>query len=207
MGSLSFKNSEDYYLLGLWLADGYWWSSSIGLSSTNEVYISRFRLFLKRLSPEHEIKEHVYRPKKGEKRKLVAKHVYINSRPLTRAFMELKVKDNLNIPKKYLPAYFAGRIDGDGHVDKKHGKGIRIAYTTRRDALRDMKLLKMLCKEPVSLYRYHQANTWVLYFRKDFMDIVQPKLAKYAYKLKDFCPVETEVAKGLATENQNIRSD
>jgi hypothetical protein len=36
------------YILGLWLGDKYWRSSSIGLTNTNEVLIAEFRKFLER---------------------------------------------------------------------------------------------------------------------------------------------------------------
>ena len=98
MGSFRFKTAKDFYFLGLWLADGYWWSSSVGLSSTNDLYIEDFRSFLKKLCPEHTIKERKYDPKdKKYKGRLVSKHIYVNSRPLTRFFMDWKKKTDLKI--------------------------------------------------------------------------------------------------------------
>lgn len=186
MGSLSlFKTAEDYYCLGLWLADGYWWTSSVGLSSTNNVLIARFKTFLKKVCSTHPIKERVYKPSDRYKGRLIAKHIYVNSRSLKREFMEIKHKDKLAIPLKFMPSYLAGRIDGDGHVDKKHRTGIRIVYTDKKDAVRDLGLLKKLKDNPASLYHYIQANTWVLYFRKSFLKYIQPKIAKFAYKLRD----------------------
>lgn len=185
MGSLSLKTAKDYYFLGLWLADGYWWSSSIGLSSTNKVFIEGFRLFLKKICPTNPIKERTYYPGHGKKRRLVSKHIYVNSRSLTRDFMNLKHSKRFEIPLKFLPAYFAGRIDGDGHVDRKYRTGIRIAYSDKEDAVRDRNLLLKLNKKPVSLYHYTAANTWVLYFRKNFLIEIQPKIAKYCFKLKN----------------------
>lgn len=194
MGSLNlFKTAEDYYCLGLWLADGYWWSSSIGLSSTNKIFLARFEKFLKKVCPTHPIKERFYKPMEGYKRRLIAKHVYVNSRPLTREFMEIKYIDELAVPLKFIPSYLAGRIDGDGHVDKKHRTGIRIVYGNKEDAVRDLCLLKKLNDNPASLYRYERANTWVLYFKKSFLNIIQPKIAKFAYKLNIYSPVETSV--------------
>jgi len=40
-------NERDSYILGLWCVDGYWWSSSIGLSNKDKKLIKKFRLFLK----------------------------------------------------------------------------------------------------------------------------------------------------------------
>ena len=114
----SFKTAEDFYILGLWLADGYWWSSSIGLTSVNPRLIDKFALFLIKVAPSHVIKKRIYPVKTGEKRKQIAIQVYINNRPLTRLFMSFKTGD-LDVPKSYLLAYLAGRIDGDGHIDRK----------------------------------------------------------------------------------------
>ena len=47
-----------------------------------------------------------------------------------------KKTENLRIPHRYLLAYLAGRIDGDGHVDSKHRSGIRIAYANKQDAFK-----------------------------------------------------------------------
>src|SRR3990167_3025387 len=153
-----FKTAEDFYILGLWLADGYWWSSSIGLTSVNPVLIDKFTKFLLRVAPSHPIKKRIYPVKAGEKRKQTAIQVYINNRPLTRLFVSLKT-GALSIPKPFLLDYLAGRIDGDGHVDTKHRSGIRIAYSSNEDAARD---LKMFGKTNVSLYQYLAARTFVL---------------------------------------------
>ncbi len=185
MGSLSFKTNQDFYILGLWLADNYWRSSSVGLSSTNPILLERFRQFLRKVCPTHSIKEHVYLPERGSKRKLISKNVYVNCRPLTRDFMKYKHIKELSISKKFLPAYFAGRIDGDGHVDRKYRTGIRIVYSDKEDAERDLRLLKKLNSNPASLYFYKAANTWVLYFRKEFLRKIQPKIAKFALKLRN----------------------
>ena len=46
VGSKDALNSaEDFYILGLWLADGYWRSSSIGLTSVDTRLIERFKRF------------------------------------------------------------------------------------------------------------------------------------------------------------------
>lgn len=189
MGSLNFKTARDFYILGLWLADGYWWSSSVGLSSTNEVLLDRFRYFLKDTFPALKIKERVYLPDGKSKRSLTAKHIYVNSRFLVKEFQGYKHKNRLEVPLKYLPAYFAGRIDGDGHVDLKHRTGIRIAYSSKEDAVRDLNLLKKFGQEsPASLYRYAKANTWVLYFKKNFLRKVYLDIAQFAIKLEIFAP-------------------
>lgn len=180
MGSkFFFKTAEDFYILGLWLADGYWWSSSIGLTSVNPVLIDKFTKFLLRVAPSHPIKKRIYEVKAGEKRKQTAIQVYINNRPLTRLFMATKT-EVLHIPKPYLLAYLAGRIDGDGHVDTKHRSGIRIAYTSKDDALRDQKLFG---ETNVSLYQYLAARTFVLYLKKDYRNRISQEIKKYSVKL------------------------
>ncbi len=184
----SFKQAIDFlgvepqafaYILGLWLADGYWWSSSIGLTSVNPVLIDKFTKFLLRVAPSHPIKKRIYPVKVGEKRKQEATQVYINNRPLTRLFMSFKTGD-LYVPKPFLMAYLAGRIDGDGHIDTKHRSGIRIAYSSKEDATRDQELFG---KANVSLYQYKAARTFVLYLKKNYRDRIAQAIKKYSVKL------------------------
>ena len=174
-----FKTAEDFYILGLWLADGYWRSSSIGLTSVNPKLISKFSMFLLRVAPSHSLKQRIYPVRIGEKRKQEAIQVYINNRPLTRLFMSFKTGD-LYVPKSYLFAYLAGRIDGDGHIDTKHRSGIRIAYSSKEDASRDQ---KMFGETNVSLYQYTQARTFVLYLKKNYRERISKEIKKYSVKL------------------------
>lgn len=150
-----FRTAEDFYILGLWLADGYWRSSSIGLTSVNRKLIDKFSRFLLRIAPGHPIKTRTYKPDGVSKRKQIAVQVYVNSRPLTCLFMTFK-SGVFHIPEKHLLAYLAGRIDGDGHVDTKHRSGIRIAYSSKEDALRDQEFFG---KANTSLYQYKSAGT------------------------------------------------
>lgn len=174
-----FKTAEDFYVLGLWLADGYWRSSSIGLTSVSPKLTNRFEKYFLRIAPSSPIKERIYPIKEGEKRKQVAKQVYINNRPLTRLFMSFKTGE-LQIPHSYLLAYLAGRIDGDGSVDTKYRSGIRIAYSSEEDALRDQKLFG---KANVSLYQYKLAGTFVLYLKKHYRDQIAKAIKKFSVKL------------------------
>jgi hypothetical protein len=175
----SFKTAEDFYILGLWLADGYWRSSSIGLTSVNPILIDKFEKFLKRVAPSHAIKKRIYRPEISNKRKQIAVQVYINNRPLTRLFMSLKIGD-LHIPKSFLLAYLAGRIDGDGHVDTKHRSGIRIAYSSNEDASRDQ---VMFGNTNVSLYQYKAARTYVLYLKRKYREQISKEIKRFSIKL------------------------
>jgi len=181
------KSAEDFYILGLWLADGYWWSSSFGLSSSDKRLIKRFGYFLKRIAPDYPLKRRIYKIGRGQKRKKEAEHLYINNRAITRQFLLYKKKKNLFIPRIFLPAYLAGRIDGDGSIDRKYRSGIRIAYGDRRDAERDVLFFG---KQNVSLYYYKAAGTWVIYLRKKFREQIINKVSKYSFKL---CPVETSL--------------
>jgi hypothetical protein len=175
------QTAKDYYNLGLWLADGYWWSSSLGLSSTNPLLIERFREFLQRISPERKIKLRKYLSGEKYKRRKTAWHIYVNNREITRLFLSVKKgRKPLIIPKKFLIPYLAGRIDGDGSIDNRHRSGIRIVYSGYQDASRDLFLIG---KENASLYFYRQANTWVIYLRKEFREKVLKKLQLYSVKL------------------------
>lgn len=186
MGSKVYlKSAEDFYILGLWLADGYWWSSSFGLSSSDKKLIERFGSFLRRIAPNCPLKRRIYKINKNQKRKKEAVHLYINNRAITRQFLLYKQKKNFLIPSHFLPAYLAGRIDGDGSIDRKYRSGIRIAYGDKKDAEHDVVIFG---RQNVSLYFYRTARTWVIYLRKHFRDKVINKVEKYSLKL---CPVET----------------
>jgi hypothetical protein len=174
-----FKTAEDFYILGLWLADGYWRSSSIGLTSVNSQLINRFKKFLLRVAPSHPLKMRIYDVTETNRRRQTAFQVYINNRPLTRLFMSYKT-GVLKIPHRYLLAYLAGRIDGDGHIDTKHRSGIRIAYSSNEDALRDQNLFG---NTNMSLYQYKAARTYVLYLKKSFREQVLQEIGKYSLKL------------------------
>ncbi|MBI4098192.1 MAG: hypothetical protein HY426_04105, partial [Candidatus Levybacteria bacterium] len=175
----AFRSAEDFYILGLWLADGYWRSSSIGLTSVNPKLIDRFNKFLLKVKSEYPIKKRIYQPNGKSKRKQTAIQVYINNRALTRLFMSTKTGE-LSIPIEYRSAYLAGRIDGDGHIDTKHRSGIRIAYSSKDDALRDQ---LMFGKTNMSLYQYIAAGTYVLYLKKQYRDRILSKLKLYSVKL------------------------
>lgn len=180
VGSKSFfKTAEDFYILGLWLADGYWRSSSIGLTSINALLIEKFEIFLKRKFPDLLIKKRVYEVKPGEKRKHRAFQVYINKRSIVPTFMSAK-EGILKIPRQHFPAYLAGRIDGDGCIDHKHRSGIRIAYSNKQDAFRDQMLIGEI---NASLYYYKSAKTFVLYLKKHYRERILNDLKNFSIKL------------------------
>jgi len=54
------KNVSNAYAFGLWCADGYHRTSSIGLTNVNEGLIDNFRQFLQRYFPKERIKMRIY---------------------------------------------------------------------------------------------------------------------------------------------------
>ncbi len=145
-----FSQEEDAYILGLWCADKYWWSSSIGLSNTDSDLIRRFRKFLRKHFSEDRIKFN-------------DNHLFVNSRPLLREFRE--AENNLERLKRadIIKAYFAGRFDGDGSIDKNLRSDCRIVYGRRNETEIDQKLLKRININKTKIYYYKTAKTFCLY--------------------------------------------
>ncbi|MBU4481135.1 hypothetical protein KKH59_02350 [Patescibacteria group bacterium] len=166
-----FSKKEDAYILGLWCADSYWWSSSIGLSNTDPDLIERFRKFLGTHFPKSRIKFN-------------RNHLFVNSRPLLREFR--KAKDNLESLKKenIIKAYFAGRFDGDGSIDKNLRSDCRIVYGNKNETEMDKEILKKIGISNVKVYYYKSANTFCLYVSRyeaeKFLDNILP----YSVKLQ-----------------------
>jgi hypothetical protein len=135
-----YSNEEDAYILGLWCADSYWWSNSIGLSNTDLSLVKRFRRFLRNFFPNDRIRFN-------------RNHLFVNSRPLLREFVS--AKNNLEKLKKkgILKAYFAGRFDGDGSIDKNLRNDCRIVYGKESEAITDKMLLKRINKELILIIR------------------------------------------------------
>ena len=172
-------DAEHAYALGLWCADGYWWSSSIGISNVEPELVVRFAGYLaKELGPDR-LRLRIYRVAGNEpdprvleltsrvtecpafKMKRTAYHLYVNSRPLTRRFF--RDRDRLlEMPTGYLGAYFAGRFDGDG----TWGSTPRIAYTTEKEALVDTSLLERAEVTNTSVLFYKKANEYCIYIHR-----------------------------------------
>ena len=176
------KSTQDYYILGLWCADGYHWTSSIGLSNIDLILIKKFRNFLSGLFPKERIKLDQYRT---GKRKYVGYKIYVNCRPLLRIFK--KFKDNNNERSinnaEAIKAYIAGRFDGDGCISKDLKRDCRISYGNEIDAKLDTNLLQEIGIMP-KLYRYRTSNTFVIYISrfdtKKFTNVISP----YSIKLQ-----------------------
>jgi hypothetical protein len=167
------------YALGLWCADGYWWSSSIGLSNADPDLIIRFAKYLETRLPSDRIRLRVYRVpamrpdarvlaltrsvsiRPASKMKSTCYHLYVNSRPLLREFASSR--DNLeNMPSRLVVPYIAGRFDGDG----SWGTTPRIAYTHACEAEKDRKLLGRIGITRTSVLHYEQAREYCLYLHK-----------------------------------------
>jgi hypothetical protein len=193
-------NKEDAYILGLWCADGYHRSSSIGLSNTDVGLIRRFSKHLLKKFPKERLRLRSYIPVSLEKSKIdnfgivdkvsccsvrkakqISYHLYVNSRPLLREFRENR--NNLaNMESEFVIPYIAGRFDGDGSVGKDIKRDFRITYTSKPEAETDKSLLERIRPYQLKVYRYQKANVYVLYCSR----IDSSKLAKdlFLYSIK-----------------------
>lgn len=179
MGDGLVRDAEDAYALGLWCADGYWWSSSIGISNVEPELVIRFGRYLSKTLSSERLRLRVYevvdqgidekvlaltdkisiRP--ASKMKRTAYHLYVNSRPLLRSFRIARAELG-GVQTEYLGSYFAGRFDGDG----SWGTTPRIAYTTREEALVDQILLSRAGIRESSVLYYRKANEYCIYVKK-----------------------------------------
>lgn len=195
VGSLSslLINPEDTYILGLWDADKYLRTSSVGLSNTDPILISRFaRFLLSRFSTDRirlriygdceknflpEIKKSFLSSFSNKK---VAFHLYVNSRSLVREFIWALNNRHTMIKENLLP-YIAGRFDGDGSISKGIRRYFRISYGSLEDAEKDLSLLS---NYKVKMYYYKQAHTYCLYFSEKNLDPLLMGLKSYSTKLQ-----------------------
>lgn len=165
------SDKKDAYILGLWCADSYWWSSSIGLSNTDPDLIEKFKNFLKKHFPEDRIRFNNH-------------HLFVNSRPLLREFR--RAKDNLHRLKtaKVIRPYFAGRFDGDGSIDKNLRNDCRIVYGKRSEAEMDKKILQKIDVTNTKIYYYKSANTFCLYVSRYEANKFLENIFPYSIKLQ-----------------------
>jgi hypothetical protein len=183
-------DADHAYALGLWCADGYWWSSSIGISNIEPDLVLRFADFLSvTLSPDR-LKLRIYKVDGDEpdprvmaltsaisirpasKMKRTAYHLYVNSRPLVRSFFAAKGR-LAELPEEYGGPYFAGRFDGDG----SWGTTPRIAYTTKSEAMTDSRILTR-AGVVTSVLHYRKASEFCVYIQKSswerFLQLIRP---------------------------------
>ena len=190
---------EKAYILGLWCADGYHRTSSIGLSNTDERLVHAFYQFFLKLFDKNRLRLRVYTnpifydKSFGEnlakhlgieklsqlylkKSVLPTIHLYVNSRPLLRTFVRARKNINM-LPRENIKAYFAGRFDGDGSIAKDLRSDCRIVYTDRAEAFIDRELLREIGITQTNVYEYAQAHTFCLYiFRsesKQFVNLIR----------------------------------
>lgn len=138
----SVLDEETAYIIGLWCADGYHRTSSIGLSNIDEGLIERFASFLRKSFPKERMKLRIYEANSG-KRKHKAYHVYVNCRPLLRWFRKWK-NGELRLSKTMIAPYLAGRFDGDGSIGKDFYRDCRIIYGTQDE--KDLSLFVEVAK-------------------------------------------------------------
>lgn len=199
-------DADDAYALGLWCADSYWWSSSIGLSNVEPELILRFGHYLSKTLGPDRIRLRIYEvPGNGIdervlrltervsvrppfKMKRTAYHVYVNCRPLVRRFFEGRRRLS-ELDSQWVGPYIAGRFDGDGSF----GTRVRIAYTTEEEARLDSQLLRAAGIENTSVLYYSKANEFCVYIHgsdvKLFISLIRP----YSWKAS-LHPLETAMA-------------
>ena len=166
-----FLKKEDAYILGLWCADGYWWSSSIGLSNTDSDLILLFRKFLRRFFPAGRIKFN-------------QNHLFVNSRPLLREFVSAKKHLSQLKNPKIIRAYFAGRFDGDGSIDKNLRSDCRIVYGRKSEVRVDKMILERIEVVNTKIYYYKSAKTFCLYISRFEANKFLRKILPYSRKLQ-----------------------
>lgn len=176
-----YSSKAHAYVLGLWCADGYHRTSSIGLSNINPELIVKFLDYLKTAFTNDRLRLKVYvsnaTPKNfldfgvqkvsilySRKAKHVAYHIYVNSRSLLREFKQAKYSSLKEFQSKEAAwAYIAGRFDGDGTIGKDLKRDLRISYTTQPEAEQDKIILWSLGLLGTRVYYYRTSSTYVLY--------------------------------------------
>lgn len=189
------RDADHAYVLGLWCADGYWWSSSIGISNVEPELVIRFARYLVTILPPDRLRLRIYKVDGTEpdpqvvaltksisirpafKMKRTACHLYVNSRPLVRQFNTWRELLE-EMPVEYLGSYFAGRFDGDGSF----GNSPRIAYTTRGEAETDVRLLMKAGVHRTSVLYYVKANEYCIYIHKASWERFRELLGPMSFK-------------------------
>jgi len=209
-----FVEVEDFYCLGLWCADGYHRTSSIGITNINRDLVEKFRQFLIRKVGESRLKIRVYYPlgqllnaeafsdlardvRAYHMRKCSqpAMQLYVNSRPLLRAFREARTRVGEIRSSEHVQAYFAGRFDGDGSVSNNMRSDCRIVYSNREEALEDSKLLQKIGMIRSKVFHYKKAGTYCLYISRfeaeNFIHAIGAQSVIISSKNVNSNPVET----------------
>ena len=188
----NFSNVENAYAFGLWCADGYHRTSSIGLTNTDANLIEKFRMFLLRYFPKERIKMRIYSRDSSfyylKNAIKPAYQIYVNSRVLLRCFKNAKKNPKLFLnDAKSISAYFAGRFDGDGSINRDLRSDLRIVYGNKEEAEKDSILLKELGITS-KIYFYKSARTFVLYILRNesekFLNMITPFTLKLKHRKK-----------------------
>lgn len=200
------KNAADAYALGLWCADSYWWSSSIGLSNVEPELILRFGRYLTNFLSPDRLRLRIYRVpevavdermleltdnisvRPAHKMRRNAYHVYVNSRPLLRAFLNAR-RQLVSLPTAMVGPYIAGRFDGDGNF----GTRIRIAYSHLEETELDAELLSAAGIPHTSVLYYSKANEYCVYIHEDQIYNFRKLIDSYSWKAS-LHPLETVMA-------------
>lgn len=177
------SDADTAYAIGLWCADGYHRTSSIGLSNTDRDLIEKFSQFLLRAFPKERLKLRLYYPDDALRRTM-AYHVYVNCRSLLRKFKELKENPATFISVDLILPYLAGRFDGDGSVAKDFHRDCRIVYSNAKEAEGDSAFLKMIGFQKMKIYRYKAARTFCLYISRFETDEFLQRIYPYSAKLQ-----------------------
>lgn len=207
------KYPDDCYAFGLWCADGYHRSSSIGITNIDVRLVERFREFLLKDFPKSRLRLRIYhshgiQPDKNVFRHLsttivsypmrksarVALQLYLNSRPLLRLMRMSRKNVALMSNREQVAAYFAGRFDGDGSVNADAKTYCRIAYSTKEEAEIDQKLLAKIGIDISSVYHYRHAQEYCLYVSKNIAQSFIGLISRYATTTPEMhvpIPVET----------------
>ncbi len=197
-----FSNPENMYILGLWCADGYHRTSSIGLSNTDEKLIAVFRDFLLQLFPSDRLRLRIYVPMRNQtlnvgdikdrlhinhlsvcylkKAKSPTIHMYVNCRALLRQFKKSKLSSDNIIDNDCIWAYFAGRFDGDGSISSDGRSDCRIVYGYQDEAEKDLILLNRVGFKNSKIYNYKQAHTYCLYISRYEAEVFMRQIRVYA---------------------------
>ena len=207
------KYPDDCYSFGLWCADGYHRSSSIGISNVDIRLVERFRTFLQKEFPSSRFRLRIYHPYgmgldlesyrhlsetivsyPMRKSSQAAMQLYVNSRPLLRLMQDSRQHVERMDDREQIVAYFAGRFDGDGSVYADGKTYCRIAYSSEAEARMDQQLLLKIGITKSSVYHYKQAQEYCLYISKNIASSFVGMISQYALTTPEMhasVPVET----------------
>lgn len=199
-----FTSPERAYILGLWCADGYHRTSSIGISTTDSYILNSFYSFLIDFFKKDRLRIKFYYPLPGSdewqwiwqnkvgktecctsyKARYLAYHLYVNSRPLLRFFQKSRMELDSWHDRFLISAYFAGRFDGDGSIAKDGKSDCRIVYSNEKEALMDRLLLERISIFDSNVYRYKKARTFCLYVYQHQVSHFLAQISSFSFKLQ-----------------------